>query len=157
VDAGLTSTRRQRRCLFPAVREVLLDATQITKPYDKRRCDCDWRLVPPDSESERYSMGFAEFLARGRGCRFPSRTYRPRTSPRRRPRPWLERLEARELLASASQLFVAQAYRDLLHREAEPAGLAFWSGLIDRGISRADVVLGIESCLETRTRTVASL
>ena len=89
-------------------------------------------------------MWFAEFLARGRGCRFASGTHRPRTNPRRRTRPSLEGLEARELLASASQLFVAQAYRDLLHREAEPAGLAFWSGLIDRGISART------SCSESR-------
>jgi hypothetical protein len=41
-----------------------------------------------------------------------------------------------------------QVYRDLLHREADPAGLAGWSDLLDSGMSRFQVVLGIESSPE---------
>jgi hypothetical protein len=44
--------------------------------------------------------------------------------------------------------FVAQVYRDLLHREADPLGLAGWSNLLDNGMSRFQVVLGIESSPE---------
>jgi hypothetical protein len=103
-------------------------------------------------------MSFDHIFARGsKGRRSSSNGRRPKTNAGRRFRPALEGLEARELLASSSQLFVTQAYRDLLHREAEPGGLAFWSGLIDRGHSRADVALGIESSPETRAKAVSGL
>jgi hypothetical protein len=34
---------------------------------------------------------------------------------------------------NANQRYVAQVYQDLLLREADPAGLAFWSGVLDSG------------------------
>ncbi len=50
-----------------------------------------------------------------------------------------------------AQRFVAQVYRDLLHREAEPAGLAGWGSALEQGwLNRVQVVLGIESSLEYR-------
>ena len=52
---------------------------------------------------------------------------------------------------TASQRFVAQAYLDLLQRPAEPAGLSYWSGLIDQGqATRAQVASGIEASPEYR-------
>jgi hypothetical protein len=53
--------------------------------------------------------------------------------------------------------FVDQVYRDLLHRRAEPLGLAYWGGLLARGASRAQVVLGIEHSAEYRARLVDEL
>src|SRR5947209_3944611 len=52
--------------------------------------------------------------------------------PRRRFLPALEILEKRELLSfTANQLYVTQVYRDVLQREADAAGLAYWSGRLD--------------------------
>ena len=39
--------------------------------------------------------------------------------------------------------FISQLYRNGLGREVEEAGLAFWRDLLDRGVSRGDVLLGI--------------
>jgi hypothetical protein len=73
-------------------------------------------------------------------------------------RPLLETLEDRTLLDTGlNQLFVQQSYRDLLGREVEPGGRAFWTGLLDGGVSRDAVVLGIENSLEYRTNLVGQL
>jgi hypothetical protein len=57
-----------------------------------------------------------------------------------------------------NQRFVAQIYRDLLGREADPGGLAFWSGNLDQNTqTRMQVVLGIESSQEYKARTVTQL
>jgi hypothetical protein len=56
-----------------------------------------------------------------------------------------------------NQRFVSQAYLDLLQRKPEPGGLAFWSGLLDHGTSRFDVVRGIEASLEYRVDVVQGL
>src|SRR5207245_11351564 len=45
-----------------------------------------------------------------------------------------------------NQRFIFEVYRDLLHRHVEAGGLAFWAGLLDRGVSRTEVVQRIESC-----------
>jgi hypothetical protein len=59
---------------------------------------------------------------------------------------------------SASQAFVAQVYRDLLHREADVGGLAFFSAQISQGtLTRAEVVLIIESSPEYRIDLVEDL
>jgi hypothetical protein len=49
---------------------------------------------------------------------------------------------------TANQRFVAQVYQDLLHRAADPGGLAAWSSLIDRGMARVQVVADIEKSAE---------
>jgi arylsulfatase A-like enzyme len=56
-----------------------------------------------------------------------------------------------------SQAFVDKAYRDLLGREADPAGRAGWSIMIDQGASRADVVRAIENSSEYRGIVVQQL
>jgi hypothetical protein len=61
------------------------------------------------------------------------------------------------VLGSPSQNFVNQVYVDLLGRNAEPGGLAFWSGLVDGGVSRDQVVAGIQMSLEYRTDEVQRL
>jgi hypothetical protein len=53
-----------------------------------------------------------------------------------------------------SPRFVAQTYRDLLGRPVDPAGLAFWSGLIDHGVGRVQVARAIENSLEFRIHEV---
>jgi hypothetical protein len=47
-----------------------------------------------------------------------------------------------------SQLFVNDVYLEVLQRRADTAGLAFWSGQIDHGQSRDQVVQAIQSSLE---------
>jgi autotransporter-associated beta strand protein len=54
-------------------------------------------------------------------------------------------------LSSNNQRFVTQVYQDLLQRAVDSSGLAFWSGQLDHGTSRSQVVSGIESSLEYRT------
>jgi hypothetical protein len=57
-----------------------------------------------------------------------------------------------------NQRFVSQLYRDLLQREAEATGLAFWSGRLDAGqTSRTAVAQAIESSQEYRTDVIQDL
>jgi hypothetical protein len=58
---------------------------------------------------------------------------------------------------TANEVFVMQVYQNLLHRPADAAGLAFWSGLLDHGASRTQAVLGIEQSLEYRQDEVQAL
>jgi hypothetical protein len=58
---------------------------------------------------------------------------------------------------TANQAYVMRLYQDLLQRPADPAGLAHWSGLLDRGVSRAQVALSIEQSLEYRKDEVQAL
>jgi uncharacterized protein (TIGR03118 family) len=54
----------------------------------------------------------------------------------------------------ANARFVDQVYQDLLNRQADPAGLAAWTGALDGGMTRAQVVAGIESSTEFLTAEV---
>jgi hypothetical protein len=60
-------------------------------------------------------------------------------------------------VGSSTERFVAQVYRDLLHREVEPLGLEIWSGLIDGGQSRSVMVHELEKSLEYRDDVVQGL
>src|SRR6266550_4466381 len=77
----------------------------------------------------------------------------PRRNQPFRFRPQVELLETR-IQPSTSQAFVSQVYRDLLAREPEPAGLAAWTGLVDKGVSRVEVVSAIEGNVEFRVDQV---
>lgn len=57
-------------------------------------------------------------------------------------------------VGNPTQVWVAQAYRDLLGREAVAADLSFWTGVISAGQSRVQVVQQIEASPEYRTRIV---
>jgi hypothetical protein len=59
--------------------------------------------------------------------------------------------------ANPNQGFVALVYQDLLGRAPEADGLAFWSGLLDKGATRQAVVLGIANSQEYRTDVVQEL
>src|SRR5262249_49699222 len=61
------------------------------------------------------------------------------------------------LRRTPNQRYVSELYRDMLRRQVEPGGLAFWSGLLDQGVSRFDVVLGIEASLEYKTLVVQEM
>ncbi len=69
----------------------------------------------------------------------------------------IEQLERRILLNADNQLFVNTLYQDLLHRGAEPSGLAFWTGALERGVSRQQVAFSMTSGTEYRTDEVQSL
>src|SRR5207244_3809535 len=56
-----------------------------------------------------------------------------------------------------NQQFVAQVYRDILGREAEPAGLAYYSSYLDQGGSRLQVAGSIVNSLEHHTGVVEEL
>jgi hypothetical protein len=57
-------------------------------------------------------------------------------------------------LAGPNQSFVFQLYFDLLGRRVDPAGLASWSGRLDRGVPRNQVVQAIQGSLEYRMKLV---
>jgi uncharacterized delta-60 repeat protein len=62
------------------------------------------------------------------------------------------------LRGTANQRFVTQIYLDVLQRPVDPAGLAFWSGLLDSGQNtREQVVLGIEQSDEYQKLVVQNL
>jgi hypothetical protein len=56
-----------------------------------------------------------------------------------------------------NQKWVSQVYLDLLHRPVDPSGLANWSGLVNQGVSRTQVVLDIEASPEYLTDVVENL
>jgi hypothetical protein len=60
--------------------------------------------------------------------------------------------EGREGLGASAgdEAFVQQLYRNALGRDAEDAGLGFWTGLLGRGTSRADVLLSVSDSPEHR-------
>src|SRR5437870_964864 len=75
-----------------------------------------------------------------------------RQQPARRPCALhLEFLEQRcqpAAFTSANQSFVGQAYQDLLQRDVDSDGLTYWSGLLDSGSTREQVVAGIVTSTE---------
>jgi hypothetical protein len=58
---------------------------------------------------------------------------------------------------TANERFVSEAYRDLLHREVDPAGLAFWNSQLAQGATREQVIAGIQSTQEYREVEVNGL
>jgi len=52
--------------------------------------------------------------------------------------------------------FVTQMYRDLLHRDPDPPGLTYFSGLVSNGVSRIQLASMIENTNESRGRGGAS-
>src|SRR5262249_52749017 len=56
-----------------------------------------------------------------------------------------------------NQQFVAQAYRDVLGREPEPAGLAYYSSYLDQGGSRLQVVGSLVNGEEHHAKVVQEL
>jgi hypothetical protein len=56
-----------------------------------------------------------------------------------------------------NQMFIAHVYPDLVERPADPTGLAFWSGMLDRGGSRAQVVQQMETSQEYHSVVVHDL
>jgi autotransporter-associated beta strand protein len=57
----------------------------------------------------------------------------------------------------ANHRFVIQMYQDLLKRQPDANGLAFWADQLDHGTSRSQVVLVVEASQEYRTVLVQSL
>jgi uncharacterized repeat protein (TIGR01451 family) len=55
---------------------------------------------------------------------------------------------------TANQAWVAQAYRDLLFREADMGGLNFYSSQLDNGASRFQVALALQASSEYRTALI---
>ncbi len=49
--------------------------------------------------------------------------------------------------------FVDRVYRNVLGRSADSDGFAYWAGLLDKGTTRGDVMIGFSESPEFRTRT----
>jgi hypothetical protein len=60
-------------------------------------------------------------------------------------------------VGTSNQLFVSQLYQSLLQRQPDVGGLAFWSSMLDQGMSRMQVALGIEQSQEWRADQVQAL
>jgi uncharacterized protein (TIGR03118 family) len=54
----------------------------------------------------------------------------------------------------ANARFVDQLYQEFLQRQADPQGLAFWTGQMDQGMTRSQVAARIENSTEFRTDEV---
>jgi uncharacterized repeat protein (TIGR01451 family) len=65
-------------------------------------------------------------------------------------------ITSRALIGTANQRWLARAYQDLLQRQIDASGLASWGSLLDQGVSRTQVVFGIQSSPEYRTKLVQS-
>ena len=52
---------------------------------------------------------------------------------------------------ASNEAFVQEVYRNALGRDAESAGLSFWTGALGRGTSRGDVLLGISDSAEHKS------
>jgi autotransporter-associated beta strand protein len=59
--------------------------------------------------------------------------------------------------SSTEQRHVVHLYQDLLGREADASGLAFWTGLLQQGASRVQVALGLLSSREYQAKVVQGL
>ena len=57
----------------------------------------------------------------------------------------------------ATQRFVAQTYRDLLHRPADTAGLAYWDNLLNGGLSHTAMIQQFQTSQEYRTNEIQNL
>jgi autotransporter-associated beta strand protein len=55
-----------------------------------------------------------------------------------------------------NQAFIAQLFRDLLHREAGPSELTNWTNFVNMGISRTQIVTILESSFEYRADVVTA-
>jgi hypothetical protein len=55
------------------------------------------------------------------------------------------------------EAFVLRLYQDVLQRPADPAGLAFWKGLLAQGVARPQIVRAVEESLEYRILVVQDL
>jgi uncharacterized delta-60 repeat protein len=62
-----------------------------------------------------------------------------------------------ENVGTPNQRFVEQLYLDLLQRPVDASGLASWTGMLDQGVSHAQVITAIQSSLEYRTLVVGDL
>jgi Domain of unknown function (DUF4214) len=88
--------------------------------------------------------------------RSPSRMFRKHRLPTR-PNVllYLESLESRTVPAvAANDVYVSSLYQGLLGRDADPAGLAYWTAQLNAGQTRAAVALGIETSDEAIGRAV---
>jgi hypothetical protein len=65
---------------------------------------------------------------------------------------WVQTITAQPAArgATPNERFVDQVYLDLLHRPADPVGLALFAGILDRGWTRAQVVSAVENSPEFR-------
>lgn len=93
---------------------------------------------------------------------------RPKKTGKRKRRLLFEALEERSLLSAttadlsqgaltANQSFVSNVYLDFLDRAVDPAGLAYFEGLLAAGLSRQQIVLQIEQTPEFARNEVEQL
>jgi uncharacterized protein (TIGR03118 family) len=58
------------------------------------------------------------------------------------------------ITGTANERFVDLVYQQLLNRQADPGGLAFWAAQIDQGVTRAQVIAQVEASPEYRTDVI---
>jgi hypothetical protein len=61
------------------------------------------------------------------------------------------------VVGNLDERFVAQVFRDLLNRQVDTLGLAFWTGELSAGMTHSQVVLRIEQSMEYRIDEVEFL
>lgn len=68
----------------------------------------------------------------------------------------IETLEPRAMLSAESALFVGGVYDKLLSRAPDEGGAQYWNGLLDSGVSREHVVMGVQGSEEFRASQLAA-
>lgn len=76
---------------------------------------------------------------------------------RRSFQPHAEPLEKREVPSAATESYVGGLYEDVLGRRADPGGLVYYSGRLDQGSARDQVVREIVGSEEARAALVRDL
>jgi hypothetical protein len=59
--------------------------------------------------------------------------------------------------ANPNQGFLNKVYQDVLHRQADPSGLASWGNLLDQGMTSTEVAAAIETSPESQAKQVTDL
>lgn len=60
-------------------------------------------------------------------------------------------------VTAPNEHYVAALYEVLLGRQVDPVGLAYWTGLLDKGVTRLTVVMQIENTQEFRIQTIREI
>ncbi|WP_338847026.1 DUF4214 domain-containing protein [Massilia sp. W12] len=59
--------------------------------------------------------------------------------------------------APGNEVFIARLYNNILNRDGEPGGVAYWTGRLRDGAARADVLQGFSESAENKSLTAAGV
>lgn len=69
----------------------------------------------------------------------------------------LEQISSINVASASPDIYVERLYQDLLGRNGDPAGAAYWSAALNAGLSPRDLVLAFQNSVEYRTDQIDDL